>query len=107
MTVGTAMPNTGRRAPDDFRMQRQPRVSRRTCLGVAACLVFGLVGLVPAAEAQIVALGASNTRGMGVASEAAYPAQLEAILRPLGKAPVQVIQQGKRSPKTLPGLAWW
>ena len=84
MTVGTAMPNTGRRAPDDFRMQRQPRVSRRTCLGVAACLVLGLIGLVAPAQAQIVALGASNTRGIGVAFEEAFPAQLEAMLRAKG-----------------------
>ena len=45
------------------------------------CSAFGLVA---AAEAQIVALGASNTRGMGVAFEAAYPAHLEAMLRAKG-----------------------
>jgi len=32
----------------------------------------------------VVCLGASNTRGMGVANEAAYPVQLEAMLRAKG-----------------------
>jgi acyl-CoA thioesterase I len=36
------------------------------------------------ADAQLVCLGASNTRGMGVTNEAAYPAQLEAMLRAKG-----------------------
>ena len=84
MTVGKAMPNREDRARHEFRMQRQPPLSRRTFLGASACLVFGLVGLVAAAQAQIVALGASNTRGMGVAFEEAYPAQLEAMLRAKG-----------------------
>ena len=82
--VGKAMPNTGNPAQHDFRKLRQPRLSRRTFLGAAACLVLGLFGLFVPAEAQIVALGASNTRGMGVAFEAAYPAQLEAMLRAKG-----------------------
>jgi acyl-CoA thioesterase-1 len=43
-----------------------------------------LLGFAATAEAQIVALGASNTRGMGVAFEATYPAQLEAMLRAKG-----------------------
>jgi acyl-CoA thioesterase-1 len=78
------MPNTGDPARHDFRMLRQPRLSRGTFLGATACLVFGLFGLVAAAEAQIVALGASNTRCMSVAFEEAYPAQLEAMLRAKG-----------------------
>jgi acyl-CoA thioesterase I len=82
--VDKAMPNTGDPAQHDFRKRRQPRLSRRTFLGAAASLVLGLFGLVAPAEAQIVALGASNTRGMGVAFEAAYPAQLEAMLRAKG-----------------------
>jgi len=36
------------------------------------------------ADAQVVCLGASNTRGMGVTNEAAYPAQLDAMLRAKG-----------------------
>ena len=78
------MPNTGGPAQHGVRKLSQPRLSRRTFLGAAASLVLGLFGLVAPAEAQIVALGASNTRGMGVAFEAAYPAQLEAMLRAKG-----------------------
>jgi len=37
-----------------------------------------------AAQAQVVALGASNTAGMGVTPQQAYPAQLEAMLRARG-----------------------
>ena len=37
------------------------------------------------ADAQIVALGASSTAGYGVGAAAAYPAQLEAILRARGR----------------------
>ena len=37
-----------------------------------------------AAQAQVVALGASNTAGKGVAPQEAYPAQLEAMLRAKG-----------------------
>jgi acyl-CoA thioesterase-1 len=65
-------------------MLRPLRLTRRTFLEAAACLVLGLLGFAATAEAQIVALGASNTRGMGVALEAAYPAQLEAMLRAKG-----------------------
>ena len=51
------------------------------------CLaLFGAILLLgTAAEAAtIVALGASNTYGKGVARNQAYPAQLEAILRARG-----------------------
>jgi hypothetical protein len=78
------MENTGEPARYDCRMLRPLRLSCRTFLGAAACLVLGLLGFAATAEAQIVALGASNTRGMGVAFEAAYPAQLEAMLRAKG-----------------------
>ena len=37
-----------------------------------------------AGHAQIVALGASNTAGKGVAPQSAYPAQLESLLRAKG-----------------------
>nr|WP_233026462.1 GDSL-type esterase/lipase family protein [Rhodopseudomonas boonkerdii] len=36
------------------------------------------------ASAQVVALGASNTEGLGVGSSAAYPAQLQGILQAKG-----------------------
>ena len=47
----------------------------------------------PAGAATIVALGASNTYGKGVARNQAYPAQLEAILRAKG-ANVRVVNAG-------------
>ena len=47
----------------------------------------------PAGAATIVALGASNTFGKGVARNQAYPAQLEAILRAKG-ANIRVINAG-------------
>jgi acyl-CoA thioesterase-1 len=47
----------------------------------------------PAGAATIVALGASNTYGKGVARGQAYPAQLEAILRAKG-ANVRVVNAG-------------
>ena len=52
-----------------------------------ACLaLFGAILLLgtPAEAATVVALGASNTYGKGVARNQAYPAQLEAILRARG-----------------------
>lgn len=47
----------------------------------------------PAGAATVVALGASNTFGKGVARNQAYPAQLEAILRAKG-ANVRVVNAG-------------
>jgi acyl-CoA thioesterase I len=44
-------------------------------------------------NAQIVALGASSTAGYGVGMQAAYPAQLEEILRAKGR-PMTVINAG-------------
>jgi acyl-CoA thioesterase I len=55
----------------------------RVC-AAAICLLLGLVCLAPAAAAQIVAVGASNTAGKGVSTQSAYPAQLEAMLRAKG-----------------------
>jgi acyl-CoA thioesterase-1 len=50
-----------------------------------ACLVLQFSGAVAQAAAiRIVALGASNTAGRGVAAQEAYPAQLEAMLRAKG-----------------------
>jgi acyl-CoA thioesterase I len=44
-------------------------------------------------NAQIVALGASSTAGYGIGRQAAYPAQLEEILRAKGR-PMTVINAG-------------
>lgn len=57
---------------------------------LAAILIFAAA---PAGAATIVALGASNTYGKGVARNQAYPAQLEAILRAKG-ANVRVVNAG-------------
>ena len=63
------------------------RSVRLSILGAFAVLA-AMSNLVPAAAdaATIVALGASNTYGKGVARNQAYPAQLEAILRAKGPA---------------------
>jgi acyl-CoA thioesterase I len=57
---------------------------------LAAIFIFASA---PAGAATIVALGASNTYGKGVARSQAYPAQLEAILRAKG-ANVRVVNAG-------------
>jgi acyl-CoA thioesterase-1 len=57
---------------------------------LAAVFIFASA---PAGAATIVALGASNTYGKGVARNQAYPAQLEAILRAKG-ANVRVVNAG-------------
>jgi acyl-CoA thioesterase-1 len=54
-------------------------------LAIVSTLVAVGFGAVSADAATIVALGASNTRGKGVAISQAYPAQLQAILRAHGK----------------------
>jgi acyl-CoA thioesterase-1 len=66
-------------------------------LKTLGCLVI-LAGIsnfaaVPASAATVVALGASNTYGKGVARSQAFPAQLEAILRAKGLN-VRVINAG-------------
>src|SRR5258708_25468671 len=60
------------------------------CLALLAVLIFGTAS---ADAAPVVALGASNTYGKGVARNQAYPAQLEAILRTRGLN-VRVINAG-------------
>ena len=57
---------------------------------ILGCLLFLAV---PADAATIVALGASNTYGKGVARNQAYPAQLEALLRAKGLS-VHVVNAG-------------
>lgn len=57
------------------------RILLRICLlGLAILCVSG------AANAQVVALGASNTAGKGVSSQDAYPAQLRGLLKARGYA---------------------
>src|SRR3979411_80107 len=57
---------------------------------IAALLSFATIA---SANAQIVALGASSTAGYGVGAAAAFPAQLEAILRAKGR-PMSVSAAG-------------
>jgi acyl-CoA thioesterase I len=64
--------------------------SRALRFVILGCLSFLAV---PADAATIVALGASNTYGKGVARNQAYPAQLEAILRAKGSN-VRVVNAG-------------
>ena len=69
------------------------RALRFTTLGCLAFLALLNFGTVSADAATIVALGASNTYGKGVARNQAYPAQLEAILRAKGSN-VRVVNAG-------------
>jgi acyl-CoA thioesterase I len=64
--------------------------SRALWFAIVGCLGFGVAS---ADAATIVALGASNTYGKGVARNQAYPAQLEAILRAKGMS-VRVVNAG-------------
>ena|SRR5580704_9442431 len=59
------------------------------------CLLLFTAILLPGfvANAQVVCLGASHTRGRGVASTDAFPAQLEVMLRAKGYTG-QVVNQG-------------
>ena len=71
--------------------------SRNFGLKTLGCLVI-LAGIsnfaaAPASAATVVALGASNTYGKGVARNQAFPAQLEVILRAKGLN-VRVINAG-------------
>src|ERR1700689_3606523 len=59
----------------------------------------------PASAATVVALGASNTYGKGVARNQAFPAQLEAILRAKGLN-VRVINAGINGDPTENMLRW-
>ena len=75
---------------------RSPNI-RTAGLAFAVELVLAALALTftsaHAASGMIVALGASNTYGKGVARGQAYPAQLEAILRARGDT-VRVINAG-------------
>jgi len=70
---------------------RLPGLSIATRFGLAG-VILGL-GSALAQAATLVALGASNTYGKGVARNQAYPAQLEAILRAKGLR-VRVVNAG-------------
>ena len=69
------------------------RAIRFATVGCLAVLAMLNVGMTSADAATIVALGASNTYGKGVARNQAYPAQLEAILRAKG-SDVRVVNAG-------------
>jgi acyl-CoA thioesterase-1 len=62
-------------------------------LALLALFAGLMVVIAPADAATVVALGASNTYGKGVARNQAYPAQLEAILRARGSS-VRVVNAG-------------
>jgi len=66
---------------------------RHGFLGSLAVVAIFAFASASADAATIVALGASNTFGKGVARNQAYPAQLEAILRAKG-ANVRVVNAG-------------
>src|SRR5256885_2921890 len=55
---------------------------RSLMISLGLSIAFGFLS--PAGHAQVVALGASNTAGKGLAPQSAYPAQLEALLRAKG-----------------------
>ena len=63
-------------------MTRLFRALRRVATPLFTCVV--LLFAVASAPAQVVALGASQTYGKGVARSQSYPAQLEAMLRAKG-----------------------
>jgi acyl-CoA thioesterase-1 len=53
-------------------------------LALAAALLLAAVAAAQAAPLNIVAIGASNTSGLGVGAQGAYPALLQALLRKRG-----------------------
>lgn len=79
---------------------------RFATLGCLALLAMLNIGVASADAATIVALGASNTYGKGVARNQAYPAQLEAILRAKGSN-VHVVNAGINGDTTEGMLGAW
>ena len=69
------------------------RAFRQGLLGSLAIAAIFAFTAASADAATVVALGASNTFGKGIARNQAYPAQLEAILRAKG-ANVRVVNAG-------------
>jgi acyl-CoA thioesterase-1 len=74
-------------------MTMKPGIFSLKILGCVALLAASNFAAAPADAATVVALGASNTYGKGVARDEAFPAQLEAILRAKGLN-VRVINAG-------------
>lgn len=70
-----------------------PRIFWLQSLVCVAILAASNFAAAPAHAATVVALGASNTYGKGVARNQAFPAQLEAILRAKGLN-VRVVNAG-------------
>ena len=64
-------------------MHQRNRITSVLCL-VAGLFYAAGAGLATPADAQIVALGASNVAGKGVSSSEAFPAQLERMLAAKG-----------------------
>jgi acyl-CoA thioesterase I len=87
------MGKSGGRAmqPHDFDVSL--RTLRIAAILGALCSVFIALAPANAASGTVVALGASNTYGKGVARNQSYPAQLEAMLRASGHN-VRVINAG-------------
>src|SRR5262245_50579330 len=56
----------------------------KRCCALALATIAGLTAPAGAADVNIVALGASNTFGKGLARSQAYPAHLEALLKARG-----------------------
>ncbi|HEY8564671.1 MAG TPA: GDSL-type esterase/lipase family protein [Beijerinckiaceae bacterium] len=71
---------------------------------VALCFGLASICLVGEAQAQVVALGASNTAGKGVSPSYAWPSQLEGMLRARG-IDAQVINAGVNGDDTSGMLA--
>src|ERR1700710_845985 len=67
--------------------------SRAFWVGTLGCLAVVIFGFASAEAVTVVALGASNTYGKGVARNQSYPAQLEAILRAKGSK-VRIVNAG-------------
>ena len=59
-------------------------MTARSMIAVIVLITWGLTVQVGDAAAQVVALGASNTKGKGVALSQAYPAHLQSLLRAKG-----------------------
>jgi lysophospholipase L1-like esterase len=77
-------------------MHLSPPSRRLTCAaaGLACSMLLSSSTLSAQAETlQIVALGASNTAGLGIAAAAAWPSRLEMLLRARGYA-VRVVNAG-------------